>query len=143
MTRLKELRQQLKEINLDLFQVLAKRKSVTKAIQDQKKIDKHQTYDAKRELDLFLSLQGELSHLSPKELFAFSLLMESHAGEGYPEWSSTEHLSTKQSTLYDQINPLLLLLFYPHEIKVKALKSEFKFLSDILKERDERQSHRH
>ncbi|MCO4754596.1 MAG: chorismate mutase, partial [Bacteriovoracaceae bacterium] len=128
MTQLRELRQKLQTLNTELFKVLAERKATARSIQDQKKIDNYPTYDAKRELELFLSLEKELRSLCIKELLAFSLLMESHAGQGYPQWSSTVHLAESTGNLSSQINPLLLLLFYPHEIKVKALKSEFKFL---------------
>lgn len=130
---LEKLREQLQETNKRILSLLAQRKTLAKKIQIKKEDQGMGRFDPKRELALFSSLDKDLQALSLKELALFSLMMEAHAGKGYPEWSKGEHLIDYREG--ELINPLLLLLFHPEKLNVDGLKEEYKFLLKLAEER--------
>lgn len=88
---LHKLRSDLEKINQDLFKIIIRRREIVENIQSLKsKEGEFPFYDEKREKELFSSMKSDLEKLTPKELLAFSLLIESHAQIGdednYPSW---------------------------------------------------------
>lgn len=129
MSELESLRNELQQINLELFKLIKRRRDIGAQIQSLKSSQSKPTYDPNRELSLFKQ-NGELyASLSLGELGVFSLLMETQAGGDYPEWSKGAHLVDTSNA--PCLNPLMLLLFYPEKIMVDDLKSEFKNLVQL------------
>ena len=121
--QLLKLRSKLALLNQSLLKILSERKFTAGEIQIIKDGQNLKKYDPKREYDLFMSMRVELSELSDLELEAFSLLMQDHAGEGYPDWNKGIHL--KEGYDGPKLNPLLLLIFRPSKLNLDALKDEF------------------
>ncbi len=120
---LQSLRSKLAELNSILLDTLAQRREAAAKIQKIKTEREAKKYDPKREYDLFLSMRDELGGLSDLELEAFSLLMQDHAGIGYPQWNRGVHLINEHEG--PKLNPLLLLIFRPAKLNLDALKDEF------------------
>ena len=120
---LQSLRSRLTELNSILLNTLAQRRETAAKIQDIKLHKGAKKYDPQREYELFLSMRGELEPLSDLELEAFSLLMQDHAGVGYPQWNRGDHLIHENEG--PKLNPLLLLIFRPAKLNLDALKDEF------------------
>lgn len=118
-----KLRSELATINKSLLETIELRKATAQKIQEIKDSTGKIKYDPQREYDLFMSMRVEIGKLSDLELQAFSLLMQDHAGIGYPCWSQGEHLREDQDEL--KLNPLLLLIFRPAKLNLDALKDEF------------------
>lgn len=131
---LTDLRQSLKNLNGELFKLFTQRRETVQAIQRLKTIprDAHQAFDQAREQALFAQMSSELVALGPKELLAFSLLMEAHAGapEHYPAWSEGVHLLEQPVKDFHRTNPLLLKLVSPKEFQALRLRPNFAFLHD-------------
>lgn len=109
---MEELRKKLKLINHELFELIKKRRELSKLIQSMKpKEGAYPHWDILQEKRVFESLESELEQMSPREIAAFSLLLEDHACAEqmglYPEWSKAEHLGGEFDIL-QQVNPLLL-----------------------------------
>ena len=136
MRELNSCRARLEELNQEFFQILAKRRSITKKIQKAKKESGDNCYAPERELELFRRQSEFFETCSLKELWSFSLIMEDQAGDSYPKWSEGEHLKDKAQNMEriaHRINPLLVLLFHPEKISLDAIESEFSFLETLIK----------
>lgn len=130
------LRLELENLNENILKLFHERKTISGNIQKVKSDTGSKTFDPAREIQLFKVLAPELSKLSLKELFAFSLLMEDHAGSAYPAWSDgVQYQQGSASKERPGINPLLLLLFHPEKIKVDTLKNEYRNLIKLVEER--------
>lgn len=131
---LKQLREALGGINSELFELLQRRRDVVDQIQSLKPMAPAgwASFDAQREADFFQSMHDELMALSMKELLAFSLIMESHAGSParYPAWSEGVHLLEIPAQDFHRINPLLLKEVHPEVVKGLRLRPSFGFLYD-------------
>lgn len=135
LTSLESLRDSLQDNNLKLFEIFSLRQELVAAIQ------KHKTemrgewkhYDPTRENLLFAKMRSELSRLSLRELAAFSLLMEAHAGApaNYPAWSEGRHLLELPLQEHQRINPLIVKFCLPEHFRALALAPAFAFLRDI------------
>jgi chorismate mutase len=117
--KLKNLREKLGQINKSFFQILTERKNVVDEIIKLKKnsLTLDQIYDPAQERNLFNEMKDELSKLTLEELLAFSLIMESQAGEHYPKFSKLEHWNFTSDLNMTLLSPTLLqlnpqLLFY-------------------------------
>jgi chorismate mutase len=114
MSEITPIREKLLKLNQELVQLLIDRSTLVQQIQSKK--NRNTTfwcYDAKRELDVFTEMSGELSSLSDRELLALSLIMESQANvaeHSYPAWSQKVHLINQANRLYEMINPNLLFV---------------------------------
>lgn len=109
---MEELRAELQKINKELFDLLKKRREISRHIQELKPQNgPYPHWDIMREKELFDSMKEQLDELSNREIAAFSLIIEDHACCGkmgvYPEWSKAEHLGGEFDIL-QQSNPLLL-----------------------------------
>lgn len=140
MRHLCEQRQKLLTASSEFLEALLKRKSLAAQIVSTKTELSLPAYDPDRELHLFFELSHKLEQLTLSELMAFSLVMESQAGESYPRWSSGAHLSGERiernlENQFLKMNPLLLLLFYPKLIKVEFLRPDFRFLIELAGEK--------
>jgi len=129
-----ELRQALRSINADLFNLIQRRRDTVRGIQTLKSSTPSdwKSFDSQRERDLFQQMRVELAALGPKELLAFSLLMEAHAGapELYPAWSEGVHLLELPLHDFHRTNPLLLKLLSPEQFAALRLRPNFAFLHD-------------
>lgn len=126
MKKIELLRESLELVNSDLFSLLNKRKSIVHNIQKLKQTNLCFDYD--RELELFKKNTNLLKDLSDKELYIYSLIIESHAESyngNYPSWSSYEHLETPSTDVLDGTNPLLLALFSKKRYASLNIKSRF------------------
>ena len=85
-------------------------------------------WDPAQELRLFETLRSDLSKLSIKELFWFSLTieMQCHSSTTYPCWTNKVHIESKSENIAEQINPLLLKMFSPTEYAKLALDKTIK-----------------
>lgn len=129
---LTELRQQLLELNQDLFSLIERRRDIVAQIQAQKLSTETpwQFYDYEREKGLFSTLRPWLERLDAQERLAFSLLMETqaHAPMHYPAWSEGVHLSELPLQVHHRTNPLLLALLVPELFQSLRLNTAFEFL---------------
>jgi len=101
---LPKLRSDLEQINQELFKIILHRREVVEKIQSFKSKDgDFPFYDEKREKELFEKIQADLEKLTPKELLAFSLLIESQAQIGdernYPSWFKGDVLKSTNPNL--------------------------------------------
>lgn len=120
------LRNNLLALTHKLIDQLNQRKEIVQSIQSFKNENNLESYDYQRELIVFKEFNSSLTKMSLKELFLFSLMIETHAGESYPQWSESTHLNSCHNHLREKINPLLLLLLLPAQFKMLDLKDEFK-----------------
>jgi chorismate mutase len=132
---LHELRESLAELNLKLFADIKERRFLVNEIQQSKaspKVD-FSSYDSARENELFAHMRHELNELNERELLAFSLLMEAHAGapEQYPAWSSGVHLLEAPQAVIHKLNPLIVKLLWPATFDALKLTTHFSFLRSI------------
>jgi len=135
-SNLEELRQHLLNKNHDFFRFLDERKALVASIVDLKNNRNLTTghwknFDLQREKNLFRELKGKLLCVSPRELLAFSLIIESHAKADrslYPSWSSMEHLEedSRHGTIWEMINPVMLHELYPAEFRKLSLISHLR-----------------
>mgnify|MGYP003393070833 FL=1 len=129
-----ELRLALKGRNAELFKSILRRRATVEKIQSLKTSTPSAwaSFDAQRERDLFSQMHTELTALGPKELLAFSLLMEAHAGapEQYPAWSEGVHLIESPLQDFHRTNPLMLKLLRPELFAALRLRPNFAFLHD-------------
>lgn len=122
------LRDELKQLTLDIISELEKRRKLVKKIQKNKDFKpEFKNFDPIREKFLFNSLKNELNSYSIKDLLIISLIIESHAGDSaeYPYWSSQIHLSSKSDCLSAQINPILLATFYKSSYDALQINRKF------------------
>lgn len=124
------LRKDLMTLTRSIVDDLEERKKIVKEIQDFKNTNTLLIYDFQREKEVFTALKEQLRQCSLKDLLILSLIIESHAGESYPQWSESIHLNSHRNKIIEKINPLLLLLLEPTEFKMLDLKSEFKDLNE-------------
>lgn len=132
--KLTELRSSLESVNNSLFKIILQRRELVTAIQGLKSSpgDIWVAYDSVREKELFKRFKVELRALEVKELFAFSLLMESHAWapKNYPEWSEGVHVTTFPLEAHHRINPLILEVTHPDLFECLSLRPSFNFLRE-------------
>ncbi len=131
--KLAEVRARVKELNLQLFTLLKERRTLVNEVQALKALGQKGCFDPAREWQLFQELLPELRTLSIREVLAFSLVMEAHAGAPllYPAWSNAVHLLEAPSHDEHRMNPLLLKCLSPKAFDGLALTSEFSFLRSI------------
>lgn len=127
-----ELRAKLLALNVELFGLIEKRKLIVSRIQDIKAENKLSAFSPEREKVLFEKLTPLLKHLTVKELFSFSLLLEAHvdpAAKGiYPAFSELIHLrKTVKTPLWYRVNPILLYYYDAKSYFKLPLKKNFKF----------------
>lgn len=130
---LAQARDEVRQLNLHLFELLDRRKALVARVQVLKERNQGNSFDPQRERELFLTLQSRLVRLSSREVLAFSLLMEAHAGapEAYPAWSEGAHLLEAPSHIEHRMNPLLVKVLYPEAFLTLALSPDFSFLRSI------------
>ena len=133
--QLELFRAQLLKINLDLIHLIKERRTTVHQIQNLKlRTTKFPYFDAEREKKIYIQFASELTKLTLKELFSFSLLIESNADplddRSYPHFSQGDHLAqkNKQLKLHEQINPILLSIYDANLYKQVELDSYFKNL---------------
>jgi chorismate mutase len=133
-SKLAELRDSLRDLNRQLFNLIEERRSIVGLIQQQKTaVANFAAFDWKRELALFRELESQLRSLSLHELLAFSTLMEGQAGAPamYPAWSDAVHLLEAPSHKEHRLNPLLLKVLLPEAFATLKLNPQFGFLRSI------------
>jgi len=131
---LSQLREELAGLNQQLFRLFLQRSAVVTEIQRQKSASgKFSSYDACREMELFVSMRGELEKLGAEGRAAFSHVMQWQAGapENYPDWLSGAHLSEFPHRPEQRTNPLLLKLFEPELFASLKLLPDFEFLRSM------------
>ena len=131
MDSLIQLRQRLSNLNFLLFELFHKRKLIVQQIQNLKeKSLVYYCFDPQQEFNLFMKNKIEFTKMDLKELFSFSLLIESHAttsAYSYPEWSKGEHLNAIAEFHFShQINPILLAVVHKDLYDQLPLNSKFK-----------------
>ena len=133
-SKLSELRDNLRDINQQLFKMFLERRAVVEQIQQQKsQTGTFSSFDSNRELQFFQELKPVLAGLSVQELLAFSLLMEGQAGAPakYPAWSEGVHLLEAPSHNKHRLNPILLKILLPEAFATLKLTPHFGFLRSI------------
>ena len=125
---MEHLREEVTKLNECLMTLIENRKSVITKIQSLKDAQNIESFDIERERFMFNHLRGSLMVLSKKELLAFSLMMESQAGESYPKWSEFEHLSEHNHFFHEMINPLLVKLLMHSDFEKLSLNKQFSAL---------------
>ncbi len=133
-TKLSELRDDLRDINQQLFKTFLERRVVVAQIQQQKnRTGAFGSFDSQRELEFFQELKPVLGGLIVQELLAFSLLMEGQAGapSNYPAWSEGVHLLEAPSHNEHRLNPILLRVLHPEAFATLKLTPHFGFLRSI------------
>ncbi len=137
-SHLPQLRSELLDLNRMMFSLWAQRKKRVSEIQQLKNINlrlkEFAHFDPDREWQLIQSLSRQIHQLSMKEVWAFSLLIEEHAGGGtyYPEWSRGIHLQEFNGTMEQMINPLLLKKVHPQLFSALPLNQTFQFLAEFI-----------
>tara|TARA_Y100000385_G_C13071757_1_gene629387 strand:+ start:873 stop:1289 length:417 start_codon:yes stop_codon:yes gene_type:complete len=130
MKDLAAFRNDLKTLNEEFFLFLEQRSSLVKSIQSTKvKTNNYFCFDPAHEFSLFSKQTDNLSKLSLKELYAYSLILEDHAcvsEQSYPLWSEQNHLNEKNHNLSFGINPILLAVTYKDLYDQLPLNEEFK-----------------
>lgn len=132
--KLSELRDNLRDLNQQLFTLFIERRALVEQIQLQKgQNDGFASFDSQRELLFFRDLSPTLSRLSSQELLAFSILMEGQAGAPtkYPAWSEGVHLLEAPSHNEHRLNPILLSILRPEAFAALKLTPHFGFLRSI------------
>ena len=133
-TKLSELRDNLRDINQQLFKTFLERRAVVEQIQQEKgQTGTFSSFDSLRELQFFQDLKPSLAGLSAQELMAFSILMEGQAGApiSYPAWSEGVHLLEAPSHNEHRLNPILLRVLHPEAFATLKLTPHFGFLRSI------------
>lgn len=133
-SKLSELRDSLRDINQQIFEIFLERRAVVEQIQQQKnQTGAFSSFDSLRELQFFQDLKPSLAGLSAQELMAFSILMEGQAGAPicYPAWSEGVHLLEAPSHNEHRLNPLLLKILLPEAFATLKLTPHFGFLRSI------------
>jgi chorismate mutase len=127
-----ELREALEQLNQQWFGLLQERRELVAKIQATKRDQSLPVFDHAREAALFRNSLQLLAPLHIKELLAFSLLIEAHAGspERYPAWSEGVHLSELPLKDFHRINPVLLKCIHPDLFKTLQIAPDFAFLRD-------------
>lgn len=105
------LRTSLLHINTSLLNIIEERRDLTVEVHAYKRQRSLESYDPKHELNLFNKLADPLKQMDLKELLAFSLIMETQAGNDYPRFSERIHLQMIDHLIYEQINPLALKVY--------------------------------
>jgi chorismate mutase len=132
-SNLHDLRKELSDLTLNLFELLDQRREVAGSIQKLKITHPgFFRFDPKREYEVFSHFSRILENKSVKELLAISLIIEDHAGQGeshtYPAWSSQIHLDRPVHELFGQVNPLILKIVRPDLFAQLELRDEFSSL---------------
>lgn len=130
LTDLAALRTELNGINTKLLDLFGQRQAHVALIQAAKTRDGHTPLDPARERALFVELGPHLSILPERDVLAFSLLMESHAGDGYPRWSEGAHLAELPQKCFQRVNPLLVKQLWPEKFATLRLHPDYAFLQD-------------
>jgi hypothetical protein len=136
------LRSELDKINTNIFNDLQIRKEIVGNICKYKaeiqSYSRYYFFDYERENKLFLSLVDRLETLSIEEMASFSLMIESHVNSwatkeySYPRWSKLEHLNfSKDFSIEQIINPVLLKIYFPDEFKSLKFSDEFNGLLEL------------
>jgi len=132
---LEALRDELKQLTLDIISELEKRRRLVEKLQKNKDFKpEFKNFDPIREKLLFNSLKNELNSYSIKDLLIISLIIESQAGDSteYPSWSCQVHLNSKSQCLSAQINPILLATFYKSSYDALQINTKFSKLINPL-----------
>ena len=127
---IESLRSELLTLTKDLVKQLNQRQLIVNEIQKEKINHSQESYDPKREFIVFNELKNDLQDRDLKDLYLISLMIETHAGTTYPQWSESIHLNSHNHLLREKINPLLLLLLKPSEFKMLDLKEQFKVTNE-------------
>jgi chorismate mutase len=138
MQKLNVLRDELQSLTTDLLTKINSRKNLVTKIQKEKTTTgEFKNFDLQREVALFNSLSDQLVTYSVKELFILSLLIENQAGGefDYPSWSSQVHIEIAQTSIINQINPILLATFQKSRYDALQLNEKFKQILNPLLEK--------
>ena len=129
---LTKLREALDQLNKQWFSLVQERRELVSQIQSVKLVGSLPHFDYDRESALFSDLLKLLAPLHLKELLAFSVLMEAHAGspERYPAWSEGVHLAELPLKDFHRINPVLLKAVHPDLFKTLRIAPDYTFLLD-------------
>jgi len=128
------LRDSLRDLNQQLFDLFLERRTLVEQIQQQKAQNTgFASFDCEREQQFFRELKPMLSKLSSHEVLAFSILMEGQAGAPtkYPAWSEGVHLLEAPSHNEHRLNPILLSILQPGAFATLKLTPHFGFLRSI------------
>lgn len=125
---LEQNRKNLFTITQNLLISLRERSQLVNTVQKIKKQKSLRVWDPRQEAYLFNSLKIELEKSSLKELLNFSLIIEMHSSQNsdYPEWIERVHIDAPKGIIAEQINPILLGMFYPDEYAKLTLKDTYK-----------------
>ena len=130
MESLTNLREQLKDLTQQYFQLINFRKALVAKIQKTKPQDKkYFAFDPFQEKQIFKLQKEHLQNMSPRELLAYSLIMEEHASvtiNAYPQWSQGEHISGQNMDLLSYVNPILLAVVHKEKYDELPLNEQFK-----------------
>lgn len=130
MESLTNLREQLKELTQQYFRLINFRKELVAKIQKTKPQDKiYFAFDPFQEKQIFKLQKEHLKNMSPRELLAYSLIMEEHASvtiNAYPQWSQGEHISGQNMDLLSYVNPILLAVVHKEKYDELPLNEQFK-----------------
>jgi chorismate mutase len=122
---LPKFREHLDELFEQYADLLYERRSVVTQIKQIKKTQMKKPFDQEREEAFFKKCQEKLNEFSLPELLSYSLLMEAHAGDDYPKWSSRVHLENIDNELHEQINPLILKIIRPKLFESLVLNKSY------------------
>lgn len=114
---LEEHRKNLFPITQKIFNLSLERQALVTKIHNIKAETQMEFWDPAQEISLFRSLKSDLEKRSIKELLWVSLLieMQSSSAGNYPCWSEKKHLKQTRENISEQINPILLKMFYPEQ----------------------------
>ncbi|MGK0367342.1 MAG: chorismate mutase [Thermoproteota archaeon] len=127
---LSSLRLQLDTLTQNYFSLLSERSELVSNIQNLK--PKNLNFDCERESLMFNHFSTHIKKLNLKELFSYSLMIESHAQStiksNYPEWSNRIHLKRSSCLLQEQINPILLRVWNEESYQELLFTDEWELL---------------
>jgi len=128
-SQLFNLRNNLGNINDEIFSLYTKRQDVINQIQALKNNLALKAWDPKRELELFSKIDFS-DDLTLAASYSFLLEAQSSSVADYPKWSQGKHLMQTSGSLSDFINPILLFILNRSQYKTLKLKSEYQTILD-------------
>ena len=125
---LERYRQTLFTTTQAMLKLKDERKALVTEIQKLKKLKNTTAWAPKQEVRLFTKLSPDLKNSDLLNLFWLSLTieMQSCVDGTYPCWSKRAHLLEKSFEISEQINPILLKMFYPQDYAKLQLSDFYK-----------------
>lgn len=127
MQNLAQYRHQLDKINHQLFDVLNARQELIHKIMMHKLEGNINSWDQKREAELYQLFQKNFADLNLDMLLMMSILLENQAGKysDYPKWSRGEHLKNAPKNITEMINPVFLKMYNKDLYESISIKKEY------------------